>query len=72
MSDIIEIDVTTGEVTERAYTQEEINYRAYLESQITLPEPLPAPEVNPAKESALIKLQSLGLTADEARAIVGI
>jgi hypothetical protein len=71
MSDIIEIDVTTGEVTEREYTQEEISYKAYLESQITFPEVI-EPEVDPNKQSAIIKLQSLGLTADEARAIVGI
>jgi hypothetical protein len=71
MSDIVEIDVMTGEVSERSYTQEEINYRAYLENQITFPEVI-EPEVDPNKQSAIIKLQSLGLTADEARAIVGI
>lgn len=71
MSDIIEIDVNTNEVTERAYTQEEINYKAYLESQVVLPEPIET-SVDPNKESAIAKLQALGLTLDEAKAIVGI
>lgn len=71
MSDIIEINVITNEVTERAYTQEEIDYKAYLESQVVLPEII-EPEIDPNKQSAITKLQSLGLTLDEAKAIVGI
>ncbi len=34
MSDIVEIDVSTGEKVIRNYTQQEIEYRQYLESQI--------------------------------------
>lgn len=71
MSDIIEIDVTTGQITEREYTQAEIDYKAYLESQVTLPEPVVDPNEE-LKESALSKLTALGLTEAEARAIVGL
>jgi hypothetical protein len=71
MSDIIEINVNTGETVEREYTQEEIDYKAYLESQINLPEPT-EPEIDPNIQSALNKLKVLGLTEDEARAIAGI
>jgi hypothetical protein len=71
MSDIIEIDVNTNEIIERKYTQEEIDYKAYLESQVVLPE-ITEPEIDLNKQSAIIKLQSLGLTEDEAKAIVGI
>ena len=71
MSDIIEINVNTGEVTEREYTEEEINYKAYLESQLVIPEPVEL-EIDPIKQSAITKLQSLGLTTDEAKAIVGL
>jgi|LauGreSuBDMM15SN_2_FD.fasta_scaffold2349193_2 hypothetical protein len=34
MSDIVEVDVTTGEKTVRNYTTEEIEYREYLEAQL--------------------------------------
>ncbi len=71
MSDVIEININTGAVTEREYTEEEINYKAYLESQVVVPE-YSEPEIDANKQSALDKLQSLGLTEDEAKAIVGI
>lgn len=71
MSDIIEINVNTGQVTEREYTQAEIDYKAYLESQVNLPEPIVDPNEE-LKESALSKLTALGLTEAEARAIVGL
>jgi hypothetical protein len=71
MSDVIEINLNTGEVAERDYTEEEINYKVYLESQLIIPEHT-EPEVDPIRQSALNKLQSLGLTEDEAKAIVGI
>lgn len=71
MSDMIEINVNTGQVTEREYTQAEIDYKAYLESQVTLPEPIVDPNEE-LKESALSKLTALGLTEAEARAIVGL
>jgi hypothetical protein len=71
MSDVIEININTGEVTEREYTEQEINYKAYLESQVVLPE-YEEPEIDPNKQSALDKLQSLGLTEAEAKAIAGV
>lgn len=71
MSDVIEININTGEVTEREYTEQEINYKAYLESQVVVPE-YSEPEIDQNKQSALDKLQALGLTEDEAKAIVGL
>ena len=71
MSDIIEVDVNTGQVTEREYTQTEIDYKAYLESQVTIPEPIVDPSEE-LRESALAKLTALGLTEAEAKAIVGL
>jgi hypothetical protein len=71
MSDVIIINVNTNEVTEREYTQDEIDYKNHLESQVVLPEQAEA-EIDPNKQSAIIKLQSLGLTEDEAKAIVGL
>jgi hypothetical protein len=34
MSDHIEIDINTGEIVTRNYTDEEIQYREYLEAQL--------------------------------------
>jgi hypothetical protein len=34
MSDHIEIDINTGQIVTRNYTQEEIEYREYLEAQL--------------------------------------
>ncbi len=71
MSDMIEIDVNTGDLVERVYTQEELDYRDYLESQITLPEQIVDPLAE-LRQSALNKFVRMGLTEEEARAIVGI
>ena len=71
MSDMINIDINTGEVTSRQYTQAEIEYRAFLESQIVLPEPI-ADNSAELRASALAKLMSLGLTEEEARVIAGV
>lgn len=71
MSDVIEINVNTGQVTEREYTEQEINYKVYLENQLVVPETT-TQEINPDIQSALNKLKALGLTEDEARAIAGI
>jgi hypothetical protein len=71
MSDMINIDINTGEVTSREYTQAEIEYRAFLESQIVLPEPI-ADNSAELRASALAKLMSLGLTEEEARVIAGV
>jgi hypothetical protein len=79
MTDITIIDVTTGEVTEREYTQLEKNLRAELENNptqeiidIKSQEQSLNQESIVLKQSALDKLKVLGLTEDEAKAIVGI
>lgn len=73
MSDVIEINAETGEVVVRDYTNKEILYRNNMER--------PADPIFDQteflnylenKNSALTKLQSLGLTTDEAKAIVGL
>jgi hypothetical protein len=71
MSDVVEINLSTGQVTEREYTEEEIAYKAYLENQLVIPEPTEV-EIDPNIQSALNKLKALGLTEAEARAIAGI
>jgi hypothetical protein len=79
MTDITIIDVTTGDVTEREYTQLEKNLRAELENNptqeiidIKSQEQSLNQESIALRQSALDKLQALGLTLDEAKAIVGI
>ena len=70
MSDVTEINVQTGQVTTRAYTQEELEARANAvvpESVAVVEESLE--EYNAVKESALSKLQALGLTEEEAKAL---
>jgi len=70
MSDVIEINVETGEVTTREYTEQEIINRSNMQRP---EEPfIEQLEQDPNKVSALVKLQSLGLTTDEAKAIVGL
>ena len=74
MSDIVEINVNTGEIIERDYSPEEISkiqqieehIRQYVESNF-----IPAAENN-VKISAIEKLKSLGLTEEEAKEIAGI
>ena len=73
MSDVTEINAETGEVTVRAYTSEEIQRRNNLEKpEDPLFDQTELSNYLLNKQSALIKLQSLGLTADEAKAIVGL
>ena len=79
MTDITIIDVTTGEVTEREYTQLEKNLRAELENNPTQEiidmksqEQSLNQESIVLRQSALDKLKALGLTEDEAKEIVGI
>lgn len=70
MSDVTEINVQTGEVTTRAYTQEELNARANAvipESVLTVDNSLE--NYAELKQSALSKLQALGLTEAEALTI---
>lgn len=70
MSDVTEINVQTGEVTTRAYTQEELSARANAvipESVLTVDNSLE--NYAELKQSALSKLQALGLTEAEALTI---
>jgi len=80
MTNITEINISTGEIIEREYTQEELDKRAELESNPpqkvidmrSQDQFLENQESVALRESAIIKLQSLGLTEDEAKAIVGL
>jgi hypothetical protein len=80
MTNITEINISTGEIIEREYTQEEIDRREELESNPpqkvidmrSQDQFLENQESVALRESAIIKLQSLGLTEDEAKAIVGL
>jgi hypothetical protein len=70
VSDVTEINVETGQVTVRAYTQEELDARA----NAVIPESVVIVENSienyaEIKQSALSKLQALGLTEEEAKAI---
>jgi sugar-specific transcriptional regulator TrmB len=80
MTDITIINVATGEVTERTYSKSERDLRAELENNPpqevidirSQEQYLEDSESIALKQSALDKLQALGLTLDEAKAIVGI
>jgi hypothetical protein len=70
VSDVTEINVQTGQVTTRAYTPEELEARA----NAVLPESVAVVEqsledYSAVKQSALSKLQALGLTEEEAKAL---
>jgi sugar-specific transcriptional regulator TrmB len=70
VSDVTEINVQTGQVTTRAYTPEELADRANAvapESVIIIEESIE--NYAEVKQSALSKLQALGLTEEEAKAI---
>lgn len=78
MIDITEINISTGEVIEREYTQEEKNNRDQKQSEISeealakmaaAQEDLSHIEL---KQSAINKLIELGLTEAQAQAVVGI
>lgn len=80
MIDITEINITTGEVIEREYTPEEKASRDQRQSEIS-PEAAEKiaesqvtenTEIAELKQSAINKLVSLGLTEQEALALVGI
>lgn len=69
MSDVTEINVETGEVVIRPYTEEEIQRRTSLQK----PEDPVVNQVDlPNRQSALLKLQALGLTEEEAKALAGL
>jgi hypothetical protein len=80
MIDITEINIATGEVIEREYTQQEKNARDQKQSEIS---PEAAAKIAEAqaeenleyiqlKQSAINKLMTLGLTEQEALALAGI
>lgn len=71
MSDVNELNAQTGEAVLRPYTEEELAQVQHDASIIAEPEVVPIAE-DSVKLAALAKLTSLGLTEDEAKAIVGI
>ena len=71
MSDVNEFNVETGQYILRPYTQEELEQVNIDRNVLFEPETVLLPE-DPIITSALSKLKSLGLTEEEARAIVGI
>ena len=74
MPTIIEVDCSTGVSTEREMTADEVaNMEAMQAEQAKRQAEQEAADVAKAaaKESALAKLKELGLTADEAAAILG-
>jgi len=80
MTDITIINVATGQVVKREYTEEEKDLRSELESSppqeiisVRLEEEsLHNSEYVALKQSAINKLKALGLTEEEARAIAGL
>jgi DNA-binding NarL/FixJ family response regulator len=71
MSDTLKaviFDAATGEVTERAFTSEEIAEHNARQTQADS-EKIQAEAKATARESALAKLAALGLTADEVAAL---
>jgi hypothetical protein len=80
MIDVTEINISTGEIIQREYTQEEINKRIELESNPpqkvidirSQDQLLENEEIIALKQSAIDKLKALGLTEEEAKALAGI
>lgn len=75
MSDVLEINVPTGERIERDFTPEEAAQRAKDQAEAEAAAQAAADEAaakEAAKASALAKLQALGLTTEEAQAIAGL
>jgi len=71
MSDVNEFNAQLGEEIFRPYTDEELAQKEIDENKEFVFDTTPTAE-NAALVSALVKLQSLGLTTDEAKAIVGL
>ena len=71
MSDINEFNAETNEVNIRAYTAEELEMVEADRNRSPQFDTTDLPE-NELLASAIAKLQSLGLTTDEAKAILGI
>lgn len=71
MSDVLEINVLTGERIERDFTPEETAQREKDLAEWKAAAQAVA-DREAAKASALAKLEALGLTAEEAQAIAGL
>ena len=71
MSDVNEFNAETGQSIVRAYSEEELTQRDIdlINNAEVVSIPLPD---NEKLISAIAKLQSLGLTEDEAKAIAGL
>lgn len=75
MSDVLEITVPTGERVERDFTADELAQReadALEREQAEQEQAETDAAKDAAKASALAKLETLGLTTEEAQAIAGI
>lgn len=73
MTQYIEVihDITTGEVTERPYTEEELSIVAEVEAKAQIErEALASAEAAKAHERAAL-LERLGITEEEARLLLG-
>jgi hypothetical protein len=74
MADVVEVDVLTGEVTERKFTKEEKAQRKIDAEEFATAQQL-AEEAELKRQqdaqSAADKLAALGLTIDEIKAIIG-
>jgi hypothetical protein len=71
----VEVDALTGTVTERPLTAEEIADREAMAAQAAAEQAAREAEQvakEEAKASGLAKLQSLGLSEEEAKAIAGV
>lgn len=71
MSQVNEFNAETGQLLIREYTQEELDQVEIDSSNMANVDFITLPD-NENLISALIKLQSLGLTTDEAKAIAGL
>ena len=71
MSEVNEFNAETGKVVIRTYTEEELSQREIDLSDVVKSNLTPISQ-NETVISAIDKLQSLGLTIDEAKAIIGI
>jgi hypothetical protein len=71
MSDVNEFNAETGQAVLRPYTEEELAQAEHDANIVATPETVSIEE-DALKISALVKLQTLGLTEEEARAIAGL
>lgn len=80
MIDVTEINITTGEIIQREYTQEEKNSRDQRQAEpsaeaiekLAEAQSIDDTQYIELKQSAVNKLILLGLTEEEALALVGI